>query len=259
MSTGDRFRDLGRRGRRGAPAADGAELGIGPEGGAADRLADLDRQEPPPEPPPPPRPGSRYSWVVGVAALIAIVVAGANVVRTEGPGAGGLERGRPLPVFAAPLAAGGADADANVKQDEDDPGRRLACDVRGPRIVNICELRRKPLVLTFLFTRGADCEPQLDRIERLRRDFPDVNFAGVIIREPREQAERLVRDHGWGFPVALDRDGVLSNLYGVAVCPTTTFAERGGRVRETRTGNLTDAQLRRSIAALLSGERPPRR
>ena len=47
-----------------------------------------------------------------------------------------------------------------------------ACEVRAEDVVNVCELRRRPTVLTFLVTRGADCEPQVDRVERIRREFP---------------------------------------------------------------------------------------
>ena len=33
--------------------------------------------------------------------------------------------------------------------------------------------------MTFVFDRGADCEPQVDRTERVRDEFPDVRFVTV--------------------------------------------------------------------------------
>jgi hypothetical protein len=238
----DRFGDLGP----GEPAR---------EGGAAERLAELDEAEAPPKPPPP-RPSGRYSWVVGVAFLIAIAVGLINILRSEGPGAGSLDPGTRMPAFAAPLATGRIEGDANVKQEAGDPdsaGKVPACQVRGAGIMNVCDLWRKPLVLAFMFTRGANCEPQLDRMERVRSEFPGVNFAAVMVREPFDSARRIVREHGWGFPVAIDRDGIVSNLYGVGVCPTTTFGLRGGRVQRTRIGNLSEPKLRADVRALARG------
>jgi hypothetical protein len=241
---GDRFRDLG-------PREDESEA-QGPS--AAERLAAQDRAETPPEPPKVPRPGSRYAWVVGIAFLLAIIVAGVNSVSTEGPGAQGPEPGSRLPVFAAPLATGDLEGDANVRQGasgSEAAGPIPACEVRSPDVVNLCELRRRPLVLTLIFTRGADCEPQLDRVERVWRAFPRVNFAAVFSGESREDIEPIVRRRGWGFPVAVDPDGGVTNLYGVGGCPTTVFSFPGGRVMDTKLGNLTEDQLSATTRRLL--------
>ena len=226
----DRFEDLGEPRRPSAAerlaAGDEAEL-------AAERRAQEPKRGP----------SSPYAWVVGVVFLIVISVGLLNVIRSEGTGARGVEPGRALPLFAAPLATGTLEGDANI-----DPER--VCGVRGRDVLNVCELRRRPVVIAFMFTRFADCEPQFDRLERLRPEFPGVNFAGIVIREPLDSARRLVRRNRWGFPVAVDRDGAVSNMYGIGVCPTTVFAERGGKVVESRPGNMSVADLRAAIRRL---------
>lgn len=243
MSGDDRFADLGAR----PPEDPLADLG-GDDRPAGERLAELDERRPEPreEPPPPPRPSSRYAWVVGIVFLIAIVFASINAIESEGPGVLGLEPGSELPLFAAPLATTGPDRDANVDEEE-------VCSLRLPDVVNICRLRDEPLVISFMFTRFADCAPQLDRMERLREDFPAVTFVGVIVREPKDDAAQIVRDHGWDFPVALDRDGLVSNVYGIGGCPTTVFARRGGVVEDTRVGELGVAELRGELRAIVPG------
>lgn len=232
------------------------DLGAGRKPSAAERLAAGDEAELAAErrqqqKEGPPRPSSAYSWVVGIVFLILVAVAGANTLRTEGPGALGPRVGQPLPVFAAPTATGPLDGDANIRTRKNQPGKSFACDVTGPSVVNVCQLREKPVVMTFMFTRFADCAPALDRIEKLRASYPQVNFVGVIVKEPKNKAAELVRKHGWGFPVAVDRDGQVSNIYGIGGCPTTVFARRGGRVRETKLGTLTGGQLRAAIRAIL--------
>jgi peroxiredoxin len=188
---------------------------------------------------------------VGIVFLMAVAVAGVNALRSNGPGALGPRIGHALPLFAAPLATGPLDGDANVKARASQPGHTLACNVRESGAVNVCDLRKKPVVMTFMFTRLADCAPQLDRVERVRSQFPNVNFVGVIIRQKKADAAKLVRTHHWGFPVLLDRDGEVSNIYGIGGCPTTIFARKGGRVRATRLGKLTEAQLRAEVKRTL--------
>ena len=46
-------------------------------------------------------------------------------------------------------------------------------------------------------------------------------------------------------------DGAIVNIYGVGGCPTTVFAKAGGRVVDTKLGNLTEDQLRRQAERLV--------
>ena len=72
--------------------------------GAAERLAELDELDAAAEraakPSPPPRPRGRYMWVVGVAFVIVVAVAGLNAVRHSGGGLRGPAVGSTLPEFA---------------------------------------------------------------------------------------------------------------------------------------------------------------
>jgi hypothetical protein len=104
--------------------------------------------------------------------------------------------------------------------------------------------------MTFVVTRGTDCEPQVDRVERMMGDFPGVRFVTVLSGDTKEEAKNLAIARGWRQPVAVDEDGSLVNLYGVGVCPITVFA-RNGRVRATNVGNLTETELRQRTRRLL--------
>jgi hypothetical protein len=207
----------------------------------------------------------RHGWLIGIVALAVLAWIAINTLRTHGDSSTGLAPGARMPPFAAPLALGPLDGDVNVarRPDSGAAGRRPACRVRGPGIVNLCALeRRGPVVLTFLATRGGDCTGELDRLEAVRGGFPGVHVAAVAIRGDRGALRSTIRAHGWRFPVAYDRDGVLANLYGVAVCPQTTFAYPGGRVRETAIGEESEAALRGRLERLVRaserrGWRPP--
>jgi hypothetical protein len=220
-----------------------------------ERLAERDRTHPEPvRRPEVPRPGNKYAWAVGIVLLMGLgILLFAETLPNQGKGLRGPERGQPLPAFAAPAAAGDKQGDANVCQKEpcnENAGRLPACDVRGNGIVTVCPRQRGALVMTFVVTRGTDCEPQVDRVERMTADFPGVRFLTVLSGDSKDEAKNLARARRWREPVAVDTDGSLVNLYGVGVCPITVFA-RDGRVRETNVGNLTEAQLIRKTRRLV--------
>ena len=245
----DRFGDLGSEPGEGAPRRS-----------AAQRFEEEDRLRPEPDLPPRrpevPRSGNKYAWVVGIVMLMGIgVLALTTTLPNSGAGLRGPMRGQAVPDFAAPLAKSNRDGDANVRQGggggSDGAGSLPACEIRGEGIYNVCDARERPMVLTFLVTEGADCEPQVDRVERMRSEFPEVEFAAVVSGTGREDIEQIVERRGWELPVAVDRDGALVNLYGVGVCPSTVFARAGGSVVDTKLGNLTEDELRAQVRRIL--------
>ncbi len=242
----DRFGDLGPVEPRPEPGPDRSE-----RSSAAQRLAELDerdereaREARPAGPPP--RPRGRYMWVVGVAFVIVLIVAGLNALRHNGGALRGPEVGTKLPEFAAPLATGQLTGDANVKQrrgQSNQLGAEPACQVHLEGSINSCQLASKPLVLAMIVPGVSRCERQLDVFQQMLRRHPGVQFAAVVSGAKLPKAASMVRSHGWTFPVAVDRDLSVFNLYRVAVCPTTVFAHRGGVVQSTSIEPLSERQI----------------
>lgn len=249
----DRFGDLGKR----TPRESAEERDSSSQGTAAERLAELDSEpdaeERSPRPPEAGRPGGRYTWVVGVAAAIVIILVSINSLPNTGRGFRGPAPGAPLPEFAAPSAAGGLDGDANVRQrgeGTNQEGAVPACRVQGPDVVTVCDAPYRHLVLTFV-TPG--CEDQLDRVERVRAEFPTIAFVGVVSGRSRADVTDLASNRDWGFPIAADPDNAVFNLYRAGDCPTTTFAYRGGDVKETRLGEIDETGLATELRELADG------
>jgi hypothetical protein len=225
---------------------------------------------PPAEPdlPPPAKPPgiSRYGWWFGVLVFAILAYIGFNTLRNAGHGSRGIAAGKQLPPFAVPLALSNLNGDANIAthRDEGASGQRPACSVRGPRILNQCQLvTGAPSAIAFLATRGGDCTKQLDVIQSVRARYPQVRFAAVAIRGNRNDLRADIRKHGWRFPVGYDADGAVANLYDVAVCPTVTFAYPGGKALRTTLGLLDAQQLEATLRELVAGSerrgwRPPR-
>jgi hypothetical protein len=241
----DRFGDLGRE-----------------EPSAAERFAELDegdmeaeRRERERQAAGPPRPGGRYTWVVGVAALIVIIVVGVNSLSNPGRGTRGPPEGERIPVFAAPLLESDLEGDTNIKQDRNDDNSdndTPACHVTGEDVFNVCELfAEKPLVLV-LAASSDECEDELVAAERLSGSMPELQFAATITGRSRDQAREFVAEAGIAFPVGWDEPPpVLFNLYRVAFC-STAFVARGGVLREFEANSpLSEDELRAGAERLL--------
>ncbi len=190
-------------------------------------------------------PGRRYSTFVGIAFLILIIFATLNTIRTESGGTlgvGGAQRGIPLSEFAVPnaLPPGPLNNDANVFQDDcstsenpcpKDARRPSACQIHSPpkTAIRVCDLFNRPLVLSFWFTRGANCLPTQDALNAASQKYKGrVNFLSIDVRDDPSNVRSIATEHGWTMPVGYDRDGAVSDLYRVGGCPTVAFAYPGG-------------------------------
>jgi hypothetical protein len=215
----------------------------------------------------------RYGAFVAIVAVALIVYVTIDGAGTRAPGAGGLRAGERLPPFAALLATAGRSCgdddpcDANVAREadsDDQAGPRPACSVRGREILNVCQLaERGPVVLAFIVSRGG-CAEGIDALAGVARRHPGVQVAAVGVRGDRDDLRDLVRERGWRFPVAWDRDGTVAALYGVATCPQTVFARYRGGAVSTSFDDLRAADLERRVrrierASRRLGWRPPAR
>jgi thiol-disulfide isomerase/thioredoxin len=214
-----------------------------------------------------PRRTTVYSLIVGMAFIALIAVAGVNLISTENKGVLGAaaEGDLPLAQFAVPDARSGAGGDANIAQDNCDAARipcpssdqrTPACLVDVPGAIPVCDLFNKPLVLSFWFTRGGDCEDQEDIFERAyRRYSPNVNFLAIDVRDSDSEVRKLIAERHWTHPIGLDRDGALSNLYRVGGCPTFVYAYPGGILQATSIGELDQQRFFSKVDALISASK----
>lgn len=208
-----------------------------------------------------------YSLIVGMAFIALIAVAGINTISTKNKGVLGAsnEGDMPLSQFAVPNARAGTSGDANIAQDDCDAARipcpesnrrTPACKVDVAGALRVCDFFDKPLVLSFWFTRGGDCENQEDVFEAAyRRYSPRVNFLAVDVRDSDSEVRKLIAERDWTHPVGLDRDGALSNLYRVGGCPTFVYAYPGGIFEATSIGHLDDQQFFAKIDALIAASK----
>jgi hypothetical protein len=80
-----------------------------------------------------------------------------------------------------------------------------------------------------------------------------VNFLSIDVRDDADTVKSIIQDHGWSIPVGYDRDGAVSDLYRVGVCPTLAFAYPGGILAFAKIGQLSAPELTKDVERLLHG------
>jgi hypothetical protein len=199
-------------------------------------------------------------WI-GLLAIVILILITINTIVTPSNGLAGLAPGARLPPFAAPLVTGDLQGSVNVATHPDDgPAKRAACTVRGPRILNICQLYEQGPVVLALFVDASACNGVLGEMQALVRAgghrFSGVRFAAVAIKGERASLRALVRARGLTFPVGVDSEGVLPGLYAMASCPQITFAYPGGVVQSRALLTTpSPAVLSRRVSELVAAAR----
>jgi hypothetical protein len=197
------------------------------------------------------RPYRRMIGAIGIG--IAVVISAALFI-TRGVGTIGVPPGQRVHWFVAPLAKSTLNGDVTLNPH---------CDPARPKAgaVNLCPwfVRRAPVVLGLFVPASGDCVRQIDTMQSVSRQFSGsgVQFAAVAVHTGHSSAAKLVRSHGWTFPVAYDRDGALGQIYGVEVCPLLELVSRGGVVKFRLTGDdwLSAPTLAAKVRELVGGRR----
>src|SRR4029078_6624343 len=97
------------------------------------------------------------------------------------------------------------------------------------KAIRVCDLFNRPLVLSFWFTRGANCLPTQDALNAVSEKYRGrVNFLSLDVHDDPSSVRSIASEHRWTMPVGYDRDGAVSDLYRVGGCPTVALAYPGG-------------------------------
>ncbi|MGD2081104.1 MAG: TlpA disulfide reductase family protein [Nitrospirota bacterium] len=133
-------------------------------------------------------------------------------------------------------------------------------DMHG-KYVSLTALRGKVVVLNFWATWCPPCRKELPGLEGLRREYAGRGLAVVAVST--DSTERGIRKFLAETPLSLrvvhDRDGRISQLYGVFSLPTTFVIDRRGIVISHIIGERDwgSSRMRSQIETLL--ERSSRR
>ena len=121
-------------------------------------------------------------------------------------------------------------------------------DLNG-RMFELNDLDGEVVLLNFWATWCGPCRVEMPLLETYFRDYSDQDFVILAINlgETMEEVQAFVDEIGMTFPVLLDNDGRISELYRILGYPSSVFIDSTGVIQTIHIGILSETQLQESL------------
>lgn len=101
-------------------------------------------------------------------------------------------------------------------------------------------LEAGPVLINFWTTWCKPCQKELPELSKLYEKYKDKGFTLLTVSEDDQRTQSKVRptvkSRGYAFPVLLDPDHRVGNLFGVRNYPTNVLIASDGRIAVTTEG-----------------------
>ncbi len=97
--------------------------------------------------------------------------------------------------------------------------------------VQLSDFQGKPVLLTFGATWCPDCRAETPLLVDLHQNHPEIVILSVDSKESADVVQGYVDEAGIPYPVLLDQDGSVNQLYQVFAIPTVLFIDADGVIR----------------------------
>lgn len=110
--------------------------------------------------------------------------------------------------------------------------------------IRLSELRSQAVILNFWATWCGPCVEEMAIIQSYSEEYAqDLIVLGINADEPLRKVSSFVDQHGLSFPVLLDPDSRIQDLYKVRAFPTSYFIDTEGTIRAIHIGLLSESLL----------------
>lgn len=124
--------------------------------------------------------------------------------------------------------------------------------------IKLSDLRGKIVVLNFFATWCPPCRAETPDLIKTSSQYlkRGVVFLGVDKREPADLVTQFAAAKGVEFPLVLDTDGKVDELYDVRAIPTTYIIGRDGRIQYRQVDQLEGVVLAGALSDVIAGRMP---
>ncbi len=124
-------------------------------------------------------------------------------------------------------------------------------DLNGNK-VKLSSFKGKKIFINFWTTWCPYCVEEMPDIEKLYQETKDGDLVILTINsgESKKTAQEFIEKKGFTFPVLLDIDGKVSQLYEVAYLPTSYFIDSEGYLVKGVTQGLSLEAMKAYVDAL---------
>ena len=113
----------------------------------------------------------------------------------------------------------------------------------------LSELRGEVVLINFWATWCPPCREEMPAMQKVYEQYRDQGFQVLAISLDVQHAQvpAFVEEKGLTYPVMMDRDGTVSDLYQILSLPTTFFVDRSGVIQKIIIGGPMPHALIESI------------
>jgi peroxiredoxin len=120
--------------------------------------------------------------------------------------------------------------------------------------VQLSDYRGKVVMLNFWLTNCDGCRAEIPGMQKFYAAQQAAHKAFVILGvnagDNGATTQQFVREHSITYPILLDSDLSVDQLYHVSGTPTSYFIDREGIIRLMTEGPIDEATLQQNIAQL---------
>ena len=119
--------------------------------------------------------------------------------------------------------------------------------------ITLSALLGQPVVLNFWATWCGPCRVEMPAFETAYRENQQKSLSMLAINyaEPRQMVLDFGSELGLSFPLLLDSDGRVQELFQIRGYPSTMFIAADGTLVAAHIGILTERQLAENLARIL--------
>lgn len=118
--------------------------------------------------------------------------------------------------------------------------------------IHLKELQGQPIVLNFWATWCPPCRAEMPELEASSQQFQGVvTFLGIDQGEEAKTVTQFGQEFGISYPLLIDSNSQVNDLYGIRALPTTIFVDADGVVQEVYSGILNRAILQSKLEQLV--------
>lgn len=122
--------------------------------------------------------------------------------------------------------------------------------------VELWDFVGKPIILNFWASWCGPCKNEMPHFEEAYKSNPDLEFIMINSNDTVSDAQKLIENNGYTFPVYFDIDDDAAVTYEISAFPTTILIDKNGDPIGYVTGMLTSEALDQLLEIARTGEVP---
>jgi len=109
--------------------------------------------------------------------------------------------------------------------------------------IKLSDFRGKIVVVNFWATWCIPCLEEMPMFQAYTSQYPDIALLGIDQAESQNQVAPLIEKMGLTYPILLDLNAKVAELYRVSILPSTFFIDQEGMVRFRHYGVMSQDQF----------------